>query len=297
MKRREFIQTSALASAGAIMYSCGSKASETKSIENQLMASKSIGLQLYSLRNIIRSDIKGTMQAVAEIGYKEIECYDYNNGNIFGIPYQDFSNMVRDMDMRITSGHYKTGKADTSFKGSLINGWEKAVEDAANAGQEYMVIASMDIKERGSIDQVKHVCELINKAGEICTKSGVKMGYHNHDYEFSVLDGEIPYDVMLQELDPSIAMELDLYWINFAGKDPLAYFEKYPGRFEQWHVKDMSKSDRKRQADVGTGTIDFKAIFEKAELSGLKHYYIEQENYDVSEMDSIKNGYKYLQNM
>jgi sugar phosphate isomerase/epimerase len=295
MKRREFIQTSAMITAGVVMYNCAGKPTETKSVVDQLVESKSVGLQLYSLRDIIRSDVKGTMQAVADIGFKEIECYDYNNGNIFDIPYSDFSNMVHDMGMRITSGHYKTGQTDTEFKGSLINGWEKAVEDAANAKQENMVIASMDSKERGSIDQVKKVCELINRAGEICKGSGVKMGYHNHDYEFSILDGLIPYDVMLQELDPSIVMELDLYWITFAGKDPLTYFEKYPGRFEQWHVKDMSKKDRKLQSDLGTGTIDFKAIFEKAELSGMKHYYLEQENYDVSEMDSIKNGYKYLQ--
>ncbi len=295
MKRRHFIQTTALASAGAVFYGCGSKPSEGNSEASQILASKTIGLQLYSLRDIIKNDVKGTMQAVANIGFKELECYDYKDGHIFGIPYQDFSTMVTDMGMRITSGHYKTGQVDPDFVGSVINGWEKAVEDAKRIGQESMVVAYLDARERKSIDDYKRVCEMLNNANEVCRQAGIKLQYHNHEFEFETLEDQIPYDVMLAELDNTIPMELDLYWITRAGKDPFAYFEKYPGRFEQWHVKDMSKADPKRQADVGSGTIDFKAIFAKAEQAGMKHYYLEQENYDVSPIDSITNGFKYLQ--
>ena len=297
MKRRHFIQTTALASAGAVFYSCASKSTDGQVVAGQAESGKTIGLQLYSLRDIIKQDVRGTMQSVADIGFKEIECYDYNNGSIFGLPYPEFGKMVADMGMHIVSGHYKTGQADPEFKGSLINNWEMAVTDAAKVGQSYLTVASMDIKERGSIDQVKHVCELLNNGNQVCREHGVKLAYHNHEYEFETLDGQVPYDVMLSELDPSIVMELDLYWITFAGKDPFEYFTKYPGRFEQWHVKDMNKTNPKLQADVGTGSIDFKAIFEKAELAGMKHYYLEQENYDVSPIDSITNGHKYLQSI
>ena len=297
MKRRHFIQTTALASAGAVFYGCGSNPTESNVEASQTKADKTIGLQLYSLRDVIKQDVKGTMQSVADIGFKEIECYDYNNGSIFGLPYPEFAKMVADMGMRIVSGHYKTGQADPEFKGSLTNNWQMAVEDAAKVGQSYLTIASMDIKERGSIDQVKNVCELLNKGNQVCKENGVKLAYHNHEYEFEMLDGQVPYDVMLSELDSSIAMELDLYWITFAGKDPIEYFAKYPGRFQQWHVKDMNKNDRKLQADVGTGSIDFKAIFAKAELAGMRHYYVEQENYEVSPMSSITNGYEYLETL
>jgi len=295
MKRRHFIQTTALASAGAIMYACGGKPSAGNTVESQLGVNKTIGLQLYSLRDIIRDDVRGTVQKVSDIGFKELECWSYGAGNIFDMPYGDFNNMIKDMGMKITSGHYSLGLGQPDKPSTILNGWEAAVEEANKIGQESMVIAYLEASERKSIDDYKKVCEYLNTANETCKSAGVKLQYHNHDFEFETLEGQIPYDVMLSELDTSIPMELDLYWITFAGMDPLEYFTKYPGRFEQWHIKDMSKADRARQTDVGTGSIDFKAIFEKAELAGMKHYYLEQENYDVSPMDSITNGYNYLQ--
>jgi sugar phosphate isomerase/epimerase len=203
--------------------------------------------------------------------------------------------MIKDMGMKITSGHYGLGLSAPDQPSTIINGWEQAVGDAQKIGQESMVLAYLTESERKSIDDYKKVCEYLNTANETCKSAGVKLQYHNHDFEFETLDGQLPYDVMLSELDPSIPMELDLYWITYAGKDPFEYFSKYPGRFEQWHVKDMNKSNPKLQTDVGTGSIDFKAIFAKAELAGMKHYYVEQENYDVSPMDSVTNGYKYLE--
>jgi sugar phosphate isomerase/epimerase len=117
------------------------------------------------------------------------------------------------------------------------------------------------------------------------------MGYHNHEFEFEKFDGQVAYDLMLKELDPkNVSMELDLYWVNYANQNALEYFAKYPGRFEQWHVKDMDKTDPKKQVDVGTGRIDFPALFAKAKQSGLKHFYVEQEAYPVSPMDSIEKS-------
>lgn len=295
MKRRHFIQTTALASAGAVIYACGGKPSASSAAESQRGISKTIGLQLYSLRDIIRDDVKGTMQKVSDIGFKELECWSYGDGNIFDMPYVDFNNMIKDMGMKITSGHYSLGLGLPEKQSTILNGWEAAVEDANKIGQESMVVAYLEKSERESIDDYKKVCQYLNAANETCKSAGVKLQYHNHEFEFETLDGQIPYDVMLSELDSSIPMELDLYWITYAGKDPFEYFNKYPGRFEQWHIKDMNKSDPKLQTDVGTGSIDFKAIFAKSELAGMKHYYVEQENYDVSPMDSVTNGYKYLE--
>ncbi|HWA35948.1 MAG TPA: hypothetical protein VG737_17515, partial [Cyclobacteriaceae bacterium] len=122
--------------------------------------------------------------------------------------------------------------------------------------------------------------------------------YHNHDFELEKIDGQIPYDLMLAQLDSKlISMELDLFWMIYAGYQPLDYFKKYPGRFEQWHVKDMDKTDRKKNANVGTGSIDFKPIFAQAKLAGMKHFYVEHDNFPNSSMESIKEGIVYAKTL
>ena len=258
---------------------------------------KNFGLQLYSLRDIIKKDVQGTMKQVADIGYKKIEAYDYKDQKIFDIPYGDFIKMCNDLDIKITSGHYSTGfNATTS--GNLRNGWEQAVSDAKEAGQEYMVVPYMDKDERQTIDDYKKICELLNKGGEVCKQNGIRLAYHNHEFEFQKIDDQIPFDVMMAELDPKlVAIELDIYWIVYAGYNPVDYFSKYPSRFELWHVKDMEKDNRELNANVGTGSIDFVQLFGHAEHAGLKHAFIEQEDYPVSPMESIKVSHDNLKKM
>lgn len=266
---------------------------------------KSIGLQLYTLRNKIRKDdsglayfdqqeIRNVLEVVAKTGFDKLEAFDYKNEAIYNIPYQEFNRMVKDLGMRICSGHYSTG-FNTTAKGNLRNDWEQAVADAKEVGQEYVVIPYLDANERKTIDDYKRLCELLNKGAEICQQYGIRMGYHNHDFEFVKIDDQVPYDVMLAELDPNlVSMELDLYWIIRAGYDPLDYFARYPGRFELWHVKDMSKTDPDINVDPGSGSIDFVELFKHAEHAGLKHYFIEQEDYAVSEFESIAKGFEYI---
>jgi len=282
MKRRQFIQTAAVASAAALIPSFAFAKSKRK-----------IGIQLYTLRDVIFKDVQGTLKQVADFGYQELELFGYNDGKVFGKPVSEFTKMVHDLGMKITSGHYATGLVNppsgSPIVGTLVNQWEKAVNDAKVLGQEYMLVAYLQKDERKSLDDYKKVCELINKNAEVCKKYGIKIGYHNHDFEFEPIDGKVPYDLMLKELDPKlVSLELDLFWTIYANQDPIKLFEAHPGRFEQWHVKDMSKDDRKRNADVGTGTIDFKSIFAKAKESGMKHFYIEHDNFPVSSIESVK---------
>ncbi len=282
MKRRQFIQTSAMAVAASALPSFAFGSPNRK-----------IGLQLYSLRDVIFKDVNGTLKQVADFGYQELEAFSYNDGKVFGKPVSEVAKMVSDLGMKMPSGHYGTGLVGQPDKpaavGTLTNQWEKAVNDAKILGQENMVIAYLQKDERKTIDDYKKVCELINKNGEICAKYGIRIGYHNHDFEFDPIDGQIPYHVMLKELDPKLAgMELDLYWTTFANHDPLKLFAEHPGRFEQWHVKDMRKDNRKLNADVGTGTIDFKAIFAKAKEAGFKHFYIEHDTFPASSLESVK---------
>jgi sugar phosphate isomerase/epimerase len=285
MRRRTFVKLTGAAIASSPFISCGSGTAKAKTQ----------GIQLYTLKEMFPNDIPGTLSLVAKTGFTELEAYGYGDGKIFGMAYSDFAKRASDLGLNIVSGHHLTGLAMPDMKGTLVNDWERAVADAKAAGQKYMVIAWLHPTERETLDGYKKVIELLNKSGETCKQYGVRLAYHNHDFEFMDLEGSVPYDLMLKELDPSlVAMEMDLYWVRFANKEPLTYFENYSGRFELWHVKDMDKEQRDKNADVGSGSIDFKPIFAKREQSGLKHFFLEQESF-VNPLDiSIKNGYEYL---
>ena len=279
MKRRDFIQKSAFTVAGLMTLPALAEAKNRKS---------SIGLQLYTLRDTIMKDPKGVLQKVASFGYKELETFAYSDGKIYGMPFSDFGKFVKDLGMKVTSGHYGLDMAKSDK-------WEQAVVDAKSIGQDFIVVPYLQENDRKTIDDYKKVCEALNKAGEVCNKNGIRFGYHNHAFEFETIDGQVPYDLMLKELDPKlVGMELDIYWVYRAGKDAIQMFEQYPKRFEQWHVKDMDKSNKDRNADVGTGSIDYKAIFAKAKQSGMKHFYIEQESYPGEPINSVEASIKNL---
>lgn len=280
MKRREFIKNSSFAAVTMLSIPTFMNAAKRKS---------AVGLQLYTLKDVIHKDVKGVLTKVAEYGYKELETYGYKEGNLFGMPSAEFGKFCNGLGLKVVSGHYGM---------DVVRGnWEKAVADAKAIGQEYMVVPWLGEKDRAH-EAIKGVCEEINKAGELCKKYGIRMGYHNHDFEFKEKDGKILYDIMLAELNPAlVGMEMDLYWVVYAGFDPLKYFEKHPGRFESWHVKDMDKEERSHNSDVGAGSIDFKAIFAKAKQSGMKHFYIEQEYFKGSPLDSIQVGINNLKSI
>lgn len=280
MQRREFIQSSALAAAGLLALPSLAKAAAKGKSE--------VGLQIYTLRDTIFKDPKGVLKQVADFGYKKLETFAYKDGSIFGMPFADFGKYIKDLGMKVTSGHYGIDQAKS-------DSWEKAVTDAKSIGQDYLVVPYLVESERKTIDDYKRVCATLNKAGEVAKKNGMKFGYHNHAFEFETLDGQLPYDVMLKELDPKLVdMEMDIFWVVNAGQDPIAYFDKHPGRFTQWHVKDMDKSDKMRNANVGSGTIDWKKIFANAKKSGMKHFYVEQESYPGAPIDSVGASIKYL---
>jgi sugar phosphate isomerase/epimerase len=281
IKRREFIQTASFAAAGLLSLPSFMAAAKGK---------QTLGLQLYTLRDTIFKDPKGVLDKVASFGYKELETFAQNDGKIYGMELAEFNKHVKGLGMKVTSGHYGIDQ--------VRSGWEKTVADAKSIGQKFMVVPYLVEEERRTIDDYKRRCEELNKAGEICSRNGIRFGYHNHAFEFEKLDGQIPYDVMLAELDPKyVGMEMDIYWVVNAGYDPLQYFAKYPGRFEQWHVKDMDKSDRSKNADIGTGSIDWKPIFAKAKQSGLKHFYVEQESYPGEPIKSVEASAKYLKSV
>ena len=282
MKRRTFIQSGALAIAGA-------------NITSNLLAAGSkyknkVGLQLYSLRDVIFKDAKAVLKSVADFGYKELETFGHAGGKVFGMPYAEYGDYVKSLGMKTISGHYGMEIVEKS--------WRQACDEAKALGQEYVTVPWLNETYYKTLDDVKKTCDTINKAAQVAKTKGLKTAYHNHAFEFGKVDGQVIMDVMLAELDPKlVSIELDIFWVVNAGQDPLQYFEKYPKRFEQWHVKDMDKSDKNRNADVGTGAIDFTKIFASAKKSGMKHFYIEQETYPGSSSDSVKASIKNLLNI
>ncbi|GGH18541.1 sugar phosphate isomerase/epimerase family protein [Pedobacter zeae] len=256
-------------------------------------ASKNVGIQLYSLRGELPKDVKGVIEKVAQAGYKEVETYGFSNGKFWGLTPKEFKALLDANGLKAPSGHYgmddfsKTGKTDKL---------KADIESSAAIGGKYFTIAGAHVDTSKGIDGFKKTADDFNKVAEIAKASGLKFAYHNHDFEFKKLDGTTGYDVYLSETDKNLVnFEMDLYWVVRSGNDPLALFKKYPGRFPMWHVKDMDKTKPEWNTEVGQGSVDFKTIFAQAKLSGMQHFFVEQEtNYKPDPIGSIKTSCDYI---
>ena len=258
-----------------------------------------IGLQLYTVRDAMGTDPLGTLQKVAQIGYNSIENATYTGTEKFyGMDAVTYKKVLTENGLVANSGHYRLGEEQekgADVKGTMLHDWQRAVDDASTVGLKYMVCAYLSNNERGDLDHYKKLADIFNKAGETCKKSGIQFCYHNHDFEFQAQNGVFPYDIILEKTDKNnVKMEVDLYWIKKAGQDPLALFQKHPGRFPLWHVKDMSKEADQSFAAVGTGIIDFKTIFQHKDQAGMKFFFVEQDKCPGSPFDSITQSYKFI---
>jgi sugar phosphate isomerase/epimerase len=258
-------------------------------------APHAIGLQLYTLRNEIGKDATGTLKKVSDLGFKEVENFGYN-GKFFGMSADVYRATLNGFGLSAPSGHYMYGNfGNKQIPGTILTGWDKAVEDAAALGQKYMVVAYLMPDERKSLDDYKKIAADLNKAGETCKKAGIQLCYHNHDFEFQAMDGSLPFDILMSQTDSNlIKVELDLYWAVKANHQPLDLFKKYPKRIELWHVKDMDNTDKKFFTEVGNGTIDFASIFKAHKKSGMKHFFVEQDQCPGSPFVSIEKSIGYI---
>ena len=238
-----------------------------------------VGVQLYTVRSLLEDDFVGTMETVANMGYDEVEFAGY-----YGRSPQEVKDLLARLDLAAPSTHVMP--ADIRERPQEI------VETASTIGHEYVVCAYLTEADRGSLDAYREVASLLEAFGTRCADAGLQLAYHNHAFEFQEMEGTLPYDLLLQETSPeTVKMELDLYWIEKAGYDPLAYFEKHDGRFPLCHVKDITQDGQ--IAPVGEGTIDFARIFERADQAGLQHYFVEHDNPD-DPMASIRTSLNYM---
>lgn len=295
--RRKFIKTAGMLSAGAIIapgLACKAKAESAKT-DSEAEGKKEIGIQIYSLRDQIAVSLEKTMEGVANIGYTNIEAYGYENRKILGKTPKEFKELLNSFGMSMPSIHSVTEVSSGEGKQAILDAMKITVEDAKAAGAKYLVYAFLKPEERKSMEDYKKHAELFNGFGELCKDSGLQFAYHNHDFEFIDFNGQMPYDYLLTNTDPDLVkMELDLYWITKAGQDPIEYFNKAPGRFELWHVKDMEDGPDKFFAEVGHGTMNFKKIFEARKTAGMKLFFVEQDRSRRDPLESIKMSYDYL---
>ena len=275
MHRKDFIKLSSLGFLG--LYSCG--ISPFKKRQNTL------AIQLYTVRDAMSANPEKTLERLAAMGFTGLEIYAYNS-TFFGKSRQEFQRILKNTGLRVISSHHITGNFNKG-QGTLLYNWEKSVEDLHFIGSEYMVCSYLFPQER-NLEDYKKLPELLENSGKVTKEAGIQFAYHNHDFEFEKFDdNRNVYDFILENSSPELVkMELDLYWISKAGIDPLMYFEKYPGRFPLWHVKDM-KAGTKDFTEIGNGTIDFERIFKAGKQAGLQYWFLEQDSSDKDIFESI----------
>lgn len=285
IKRREFLINAGLA-LGALAIA------PTFAFDSKKRA---IGIQLWTLRDTLPKDVKGVLAQVGKAGFTEVETFGYSaDKGFFGTSVHDFKSMLDDNGLKATSNHFDFNSMIKDGSTDLVKSY---VETANNLGSEYVTVPYIVSELRGtSGDDYKKLALQINKVGEICKAGGLKLAYHNHDFEFTKFGSTNGYEILLNETDKNLVdFEMDLYWVVRSGNDPLQLFKKYPGRFTMWHVKDMDKVNPDWNAEIGTGAIDFKSIFAQAELSGMKRFFLEHEsNYKPNPIESAVTSFNYI---
>lgn len=315
--RRKFLKQAGLGVSAAVLspyfFSCQAGKTGDGPFHN-------VGIQLFSLRDMMAEDPIKTLEMIGKIGYKHVETFgvDAAAASFWNLKTPELKKILNDAGLKTHSGHYDMSKYLSRTHSEKEN-IEKYIEIAHDLGQSYIVapVTPMDDLNNLKVEDYQFAAEQLNKAGEMAKKAGIKVGYHNHFWEFrSFGNGTKGLDILIAFTEPDLVdFELDLFWIEKAGYKPQAYFEKYPGRFTMWHIKDMDKKFTKplvgegydkadfmdimketRYTEVGTGAIDFVNIANYADKSGLKYAFVEQDDiYMPNKFESIKKSYDYVQ--
>ena len=302
--RRDFLKLSAAGTMGAFMLSQYSCKSGSQPAAGSIPADpKSLGLalQLYTIRDAMDADVQGSLKKVSDAGYKYLELAGYANGLFYKMEPVEFKKIVNDLGMEILSSH-----TQVEAQGITLENSKKMAEDHAKLGVKYC-IQPWVVEEARNIPSFQKMVADWNEVGKIMKQSNIQFGYHNHNFEFAPVDGKIPFfDIFLAELDKDlVTMELDLFWTTKAGHDPVEIFNKYPGRFQLFHMKDMYTKQEPfftttgvdDFAPVGEGVIDFKRILAAKDIAGMKYMVVEQDSTkDGNPFGAIQISFNNLQN-
>lgn len=286
--RRTFIKQTSIATSGLLF------------TNNIGLKKEVVGLQLFTVRNELPKDVQGTLAKVAQAGYNAVEVFGYEKGKFFGKTPEEFSAILKKNGLQSPSGHYMM--LDFLTKGDK-NVLKENIAIAAKMGHKYIVVPYLFDNMRTSLDDYKRLAEKLNTAGEAAKTAGLKLLYHNHNFEFKDWgEGKTGFDVFRKETDASlVGFEIDFYWVVRAGLDPLALIKDNPGRIKIWHVKDMSKKEaptyttdgEQLYTEVGSGIINYKELFKHKKESGMEYFYVEQDQTSIPVYESIAKSIQY----
>jgi len=316
MKRRQFIQNTAMASSATMLMGLGACATPSyKSLD-------SIGIQLFSLPKMLEQDLAGSLAMLHQMGYKEVEIYGpypfssasaqerwkqitpslgFSGSGFFGKTAKEFKALLDEYRLKASSGHIDIVTLETNMPA--------VGESVRNLGMVYLGISAIPDELRQTLDDYKRIAERFNTIGENAKKEGFKFLYHNHGYGIHEMEGQIPLQIILNNTDPDLVFfEMDIYWTIAGGADPVEYLKNYPGRYVALHLKDMKEithfkgdggsADQwielwPQMTTVGDGAMNIKAIVEQAKKSGVKHFFVEQDLVDNPRL-ALKKSIDYL---
>jgi sugar phosphate isomerase/epimerase len=254
------------------------------------------GLALYTLRDELSVQLEQTLKQVSEEGYAYVEAASYKDRKFYGLSPKDFKSLLVSLNLKGISTHQG---------GVTLNNADQMIADVKAAGFTYFVVPvppmgmftyDRETMTMGMKGTAKELLDILNVLGKKCHAAGLQLLYHNHDFELIRNENNvIILDYLLENTNPKyVNFQMDLFWVSKAGVDPIDYFNKYPGRFLIWHVKDMD--DKGRFAPVGEGKINFKRILAQKERSGMKYYMVEQDmTFDgLKPLEAIKISHKGL---
>ncbi|MGE5519775.1 MAG: sugar phosphate isomerase/epimerase family protein [Candidatus Dadabacteria bacterium] len=287
--RRDFVKLSATFGAGLALGTVANTFAGCGPL-SKVGINKNFGLQLYTLRDVLPKDPVGVLKQVASFGYKQIESYEGPSGMFWGMKNTEFRKLMDDLGMKIVSSHCDMNKD-----------FERKAAEAGQIGMNYLLCPHLGPQK--SINDFRKFAEVFNQKGEVCKKNGMRFGYHNHDYSFVALEGQLPQDVLMQNTSKDLVdFEMDIYWVVAAGQDPKTWLDKYPGRFKLGHVKDRKKntplSVRDASVDLGTGSINWPQLLKQASDKGMKYFIVEQEAYEnTTPLDAARADADYLKTL
>ncbi len=246
-------------------------------------------IQLYSIRDAIKQDFHGSVKKLADIGFTGIEAAGYADGQFYGMSPADFRKSIEATGMKVLSSHTQRRLADVPSSTdwtAVWSWWDQAIKAHKDAGMSYLVVPSMPVPK--TLADLKIYCDYYNEIGRRCNEAGIRFGYHNHSFEFQEIEGQLMYDFMLKNTDPSkVFFQMDVYWVVRGGHSPVEYFKTYPGRFEHLHLKDHKELGQ-------SGMVGFDAILKSLQVAGVKKMIVEVEKYTMDPMESIRVSYDYL---
>ena len=287
LNRRDFIKQGGALSTGLAFSSTFISGFATACEPNE-KTMDTIGIQLYTLRDVLPKDPKGVLEKLASFGYKQIESYAGASGIFWGMTNKEFKKYMDDLGMTLVSSHCNIG-----------DGFEQLAAEAGEIGVKYLICPW--IGPQDTLDDFRRIADDFNAKGEICRKNGLRFAYHNHAYSFEMLEGKLPQVVMIDNTNPELVdFQLDLYWVVTAGQDPREWLRKYKSRVRLCHVKDRQKGATKPEATctLGTGSIDYSKILATAESNGMEYYIVEQEHYEnTTPLDCARDNITYLQQL